>query len=125
MTNRNLHDCCREVTVSPCVQTSAWASCSGDDDNNDDDNDNDNVQWHHHGRSPEHGQQRGQLLRRQPTSTAGGQETTSSARIHSTLLDILLQTKISDGCIGVISVGGLVYAVANGALLFDWVGLLS
>ena len=32
-----------------------------------------------------------------------------------------MQTKISDGCIGVISVGGLVYAVANGALLFDWV----
>ena len=35
----------------------------------------------------------------------------------------MLQTKISDGCIGVISIGGLVYAIANGALLFDWVGL--
>ena len=36
----------------------------------------------------------------------------------------MLQTKISDGCIGVISVGGLVYAVANGALLFDWVVII-
>ena len=77
MTNEKLHDCCREVTGSRCVQTSAWASCSGDDNNDDNDNDdddNDNVQWHHHGGSPEHGQQRGQLLGRQPTSTAGGQE---------------------------------------------------
>ena len=41
-----------------------------------------------------------------------------------TFIIILLQSKISDGCIGVISVGGLVYAIANGALLFDWVGLL-
>ena len=38
--------------------------------------------------------------------------------------NFLLQTKISDGCIGVISIGGLVYAIANGALLFDWVGLV-
>ena len=79
MTNESFHDCCREVTGSRCVQTSAWASCSGDDDNNNDDdnNDNDNVQWHHHGGSAEHGQQRGQLLRRQPTGKAGGKATTS------------------------------------------------
>ena len=76
MTNESFHDYCREVMRSPCVRTSAWASCSGEDDNNDDDNDNDNVQWHHHGRSPEHGQQRGQLLGRQPTSAAGGKKTT-------------------------------------------------